>query len=181
MGARKEEYTAETVIFKENDICKKMFIILDGQVVLYKNYKKEDEYIIGACNKGKTFGEMNLFTDSPCIYTAVALTDVTVAWFEKSNLDSFITGYPTQTMQLLEQIAKSYNLLGKNLQMAIAEIGELKEIITNNGIASKMDKNNSYILASKYEILPTFSEIITENNSDKDKGGFHYIDPSNPI
>jgi len=126
MGARMESYSMDSVIFKEGEMCKKMFIILEGQVVLYHNYKKDDEYILGACGKGKTFGEMNLFTKEPCLYTAVAFSDVKLAWFERNNLDSFIKGYPEDAINLFEKLAKSYTLLGKNLQMAIEEIEYLK-------------------------------------------------------
>lgn len=130
MGARAEEYNVDEVIMREGDpYDTRMYIVLEGEVVLYRNYGKSDEYLIGICGKGKTFGEMNLFKKGSTLLTAVAYTKVKVVWFEKYNLETFITGYPSYAMQMLENISKSYLLLEKNLEWAINEINSLREKI----------------------------------------------------
>lgn len=131
MAGRVEEYLENEIIYKQDANCKKMYIVLEGSVVLYRNFNTPKEYVIGACGKGKTFGEMNLFTTDKCLYTAVAFTDVKLAWFEKNNLASFISGYPEEAMKLLDKIGKCYTLLGTNLKMAIDEINVLSEKISN--------------------------------------------------
>lgn len=160
MGARMEEFEADTVIIKEDNPSSKMYIVLEGKVILYRNYGKDNEYIIGACNKGKTFGEMNILTNFPSLYTAVAFTNVKLAWFEKSNLDSFIKGYPDNALQLLESIAKSYVLLGKNLEMAIDEIDSLRTKLEKTGEAANPDFIES-------------ADIVTDKFSDFDIDEIH--------
>lgn len=128
MGARIEEYDNDTVIMKEGAVAeKRMYIILEGKVVLYRNYGTDDEYLIGICSKGNTFGEMNMFSDSPAIFTAVAYGYVKLAWVEKNNLESFLHGYPENAIQIIEKLAKSYVFLEKNLQLAINEISVLRD------------------------------------------------------
>lgn len=132
MGARLEEYKADTVILSEGAPSDhKMYIILEGEVILYRNYKRSDEYLIGMRGKGKTFGQMNLFTDDPNVFTIVAYSDVKLAWFEKSNLESFLFGYPSYAINLIEILSKTQSVLERNLELAINEIEELKNPISN--------------------------------------------------
>lgn len=128
MGARSEDYKTDEIIMKEGDANNnRMYIVLEGEVVLYRNYGQSDEYLIGICGKGKTFGEMNLFKTGSTMFTAVAYTDAKVAWFEKYNLENFIIGYPSYAMQMIENLSKSFLLLEKNLEWAINEINSLRE------------------------------------------------------
>lgn len=133
MGARLEEYEADTVILSEGAPSDhKMYIILEGEVILYRNYKKSDEYLIGIRGKGKTFGQMNMFTDEPNFFTIVAYSDVKLAWFEKSNLESFLFGYPSYAINLIEILSKTQSILERNLELAINEIEELRHPISKN-------------------------------------------------
>lgn len=129
MGARAEEFKSETVIMHEgSNVDHRMYIVLDGEVIVYRNYGKSDEYLIGVFGKGKTFGEMNLFSSGPTLFTAVAYTDVKVAWFERNNLENFIKNYPENAMQMIENLSRSFILMEKNLEMAINEINELRKL-----------------------------------------------------
>lgn len=128
MSARSEEYYADKIITKEGDNKHRMYIVLEGKVILYSNYQTKDEYIIGVYGKGKSFGEFDLFSEVPTMYTAVAYTNVKVAWFEKSNLEDFVNGYPNYALNLLETMAHSYINLAKNLKLAIEEISTLRQI-----------------------------------------------------
>ena len=129
MAARTEDYKADSIIIREGELKHRMYIVLEGEVVLYSKYGTEDEYIIEAYKKGKSFGEFNLFSDDPYIYTAVAFEDTKVVWFEKDNLNSFINGYPQQAASLLETISKSYVQMIKNFNRTIDEVNEMKNII----------------------------------------------------
>jgi len=126
MGARMEEYQDDAVIISEGDTKNRMYIVLEGDVILYNNYKSSDEYIIGVVKKGASFGEISLLTGNPYPYTAIAYGPVKVAWFEKNNLTSFINGYPDYAMQLFENTSKTFLLLTQNLKLAIEEINTLR-------------------------------------------------------
>lgn len=165
MGARIEEYTSDEVIIKEGTRSNKMYIVLEGKVILYKNYGTADEYVIGACGHSKTFGEMNLFCEEPSIYTAVAFTDVKLAWFERNNLYSFIKSYPDSTQNLLENIAKSYSLLSKNLQMALEELNMLRNMQANSEALAAASADEEASSESSSSIPSDYTSIMTELES----------------
>lgn len=169
MGTKIEEFQSDSIIFSENSENQKMYIVLEGQVILYRGYGTDDEYVLGACSKGATFGELNIFTSDPSLYTAVAFTDVKLAGFQKSTLDSFIKNYPDSTIRLLENISKSYALLGKNLQMAIEEINFLSKNQSSESDTSYKIPNESGD-SEKYDILEELQKIA------KMSGSFHYFD-----
>lgn len=143
MGARVEEFSEDSIIVKEGDSLRRMYVVLEGKVILYSNYNTENEYIIGACSKGHAFGELSLFTDTPYKYTAVAYNDAKVAWFEKNNLDSFIKGYPDYAMHLFETISKSFMLLYKDLEMAMDEINYLRQLNANSAENTVINTSSS--------------------------------------
>ena len=173
--ARLKEFASDSMILKEDTICTKMFIVVEGKVILYKNYGTEDEYVIGVCSKSKTFGEMNLFTNEPSFYTAVAFTDVKLACFEKENLSQFIKEYPDSTMNLLENIAKSYMLISKNLQMAIDEINALRQeqirYMENTDITEHFEFKHSELEPLSYDDI-----ISGLHSSICNEGQFHSND-----
>lgn len=137
MGARTEDYEASEVIMEEGDSSnKRMYIVLEGEVELYRNYGKKDEYLLGIIGRGKTFGEMNLFSQGSTMLTAVAYSNVKIAWFEKYNLETFLMGYPSYAMQMIENISKSYLLLEKNLEWGINEINSLRTQINSAVVGS---------------------------------------------
>lgn len=128
MAAREENYLPDEIIIKEGVMSPRMYIVLEGEVILYSNYGKESEYVIGIYGKGKVFGEFNLFTESPNPFTAIAYKKVKVAWFERNNLSSFIYGYPDSALSLLESIFNSHIRIVKDLQMAIEELNEIRKL-----------------------------------------------------
>ncbi len=164
MAARQVSYACDEIIYTEGTKNKRMYIILEGQVALYHDYGGPTEYIIGACGKGKIFGEMNMFTDEPAQYTAVAFTDVKLAWFEKENFSSFVKEYPDNVFVLLEKIAKSYNLMCKNLEMSITEIGELQY---------QLDKANQGLQKAEEKEKIKMSRSVLEAKVNR-TGTYHY-------
>ena len=127
MAARTEVYESNRTIVEEGTMKHRMYVVLKGEVILYSNYGTEDEYIVGMCKKGKSFGEFNLFTDEAYPFTAIAYGDTQVTWFEKSNLDSFLFGHPELAMNMMERISHSYDNMARNLHRAIDEINVLKQ------------------------------------------------------
>lgn len=115
------DYNEDDVIMTENTPGRYMYLILDGSVALYSNYKTPEEYLYGILGKGKTFGEMGLLTHEESIYTVVALSKLKVAVFSENELGSFIKGYPEHALGVMRSIAKMNQLFRINLKMVIDE------------------------------------------------------------
>lgn len=125
MGARLENYKEDSIIIKEGATSKKIFVVLEGAVALYMNYGQEDEYLFGVVGKNKTFGEMGALSEASSIYTAVAFSDVKLAWFDERSLGIFFKEYPDYAINMVKNLSKSYMVLKNNLSMALEEVNYL--------------------------------------------------------
>ena len=126
MAGRIEEYKADAVIMEEGVREDRMFLVLEGSVVLYMNYGKENEYVLGVRSKGKIFGEMSMLAEEESEYTAVAFTDAKLAWFQMSNIDQFLFGYPGCAVDFLKNIAKNNSMMRGSMKMLLEELSEIK-------------------------------------------------------
>lgn len=140
-----ETYEEDEIILKEKSEDRFMYLVLEGSVALYMNYRKKDEYLLGVCNKGNTFGEMGLLCHEENMYTAVAFSKATVAMFSEFELGSFIRGYPDQALGLMSNIARMNKVLNINLKMVLEDNQQLElykkmysEIMASN--AEKTEK-----------------------------------------
>lgn len=120
MGMQKT-YAEDSLIIMENTINKYIFMVLEGSVALYMNYKKPDEYLLGLCNKGNAFGEVGVLCHEESIYTAVAATDTVVAVFSEAELGSFVRGHPDQVIGIMKMMARINRILNLNLRMVIED------------------------------------------------------------
>ena len=62
---REEEYAPGELIFAEGSRKDKFFIILDGKVEIWKDYRNPDGVLLAHFDAGKMFGEMALIDDLP--------------------------------------------------------------------------------------------------------------------
>lgn len=115
------DYKEDDVIIFEKSDSRFMYLVLDGAVALYTNYKTPDEYLYGVVSRNRTFGEVGLLTHSRSPYTAVATTDVKVAVFSEHELGAFVRNYPEQSLGIMRSIAKMSRVFSLNLKMVLEE------------------------------------------------------------
>ena len=85
------EYKEDQIILKQGDPDKSLYKILSGQVAVYINYEKDDEYLVGIQAYPSCFGEMTILSGQPSFYTVVALTDTKILCVPEENFESFTT------------------------------------------------------------------------------------------
>lgn len=168
MAGRMEEYAEDSVIMREGIKNNKMYIVLEGSVILYMNYGKENEYVIGVRGKGKMFGEMSMLADEESMYTAVAFSDVKVAWFQYNNLDQFLNGYPGCAIDFLTNIAKNNALMRRQFSMLMEELDEISEQLS-------FDRDQVEKDVLKISALEPFEE----DGIGFDKATYHYVGKEN--
>lgn len=59
------DYEAESVLFFENMPGDRFFIILDGELEIWKRYGQQDGVLLGVSGKGQPIGEMALIDEQP--------------------------------------------------------------------------------------------------------------------
>jgi len=62
---QKEKYSPKSVIFWENDLSTKLFVVCSGSVVVSKKLREGVEAVLARFGQGDFFGEMGLLDDSP--------------------------------------------------------------------------------------------------------------------
>ena len=110
-----EKFKEGTIIFKEGDNDKAMFIILDGSVQLYVT-RNGKEVNLNVIHKNDFFGEIEMYSNKPRGVSAKAITDVRLAILKnRMQLDQFIGQNPSFS-------GKSLRVVGQRLANTNAEL-----------------------------------------------------------
>lgn len=110
-----EKLKADTVIFKEGDNDKTMFIVLEGTVQLYvtRNGRDVELAVIG---KHDFFGEIEMYGQKSRCMSAKAITTVRLVIIKnRMQLDQFIGQYPSFSGKILR-------IMGERLALATASL-----------------------------------------------------------
>ena len=146
------EYKEDEIILKQGDPDKSLYKILSGQVAVYINYGKEDEYLVGIQSFPSCFGEMTILSEQPSFYTVVALTETKILCVPEENFEGFIQGNPANAISIMKTMAKNISLLNMNIKMLNEEIAfnstegtvgiqEDKSVVEENPIALSGNQN----------------------------------------
>ena len=103
-------YPKGSVIFKEGDQSKEMYIVIEGDVKILKRDTR-----IAAVGKGQIFGEMALVDKSPRSASAVALTDCKLAAVDERQFITMVQNTPDFALQVMrimvERLRDTTNLI----------------------------------------------------------------------
>ena len=129
------EYKEDEIILKQGDPDKSLYKILSGQVAVYINYEKEDEYLVGIQTFPSCFGEMTILSGQPSFYTVVALTETKILCVPEENFEGFIQNNPANAISIMKTMAKNISLLNMNIKM-------LNEELAYNSADNHLANNN---------------------------------------
>ena len=132
------EYKEDEIILKQGDPDKSLYKILSGQVAVYINYGKEDEYLVGIQSFPSCFGEMTILSEQPSFYTVVALTETKILCVPEENFEGFIQSNPANAISIMKTMAKNISLLNMNIKMLNEEIAFNS---TEGSVGIQEDKN----------------------------------------
>lgn len=138
-----QAFSADEIIMREGEKCDAMYKILSGSVIIYMQYGEKDEHIVGVYSKSRCFGEMNIFSEQPCIYTAVAYDDVLLMRIKKDSLEKFVVNYPRNAIDIMKSMAESFYVMQKNVQLLLDDIYE-KDNINKKRTKELRDKIMQY-------------------------------------
>ncbi|MDD2863652.1 MAG: cyclic nucleotide-binding domain-containing protein [Methylococcales bacterium] len=113
---------ADTVIFKEGDYDKTMFIVLEGRVKIYV-IRNEEEVELSVIHKYDFFGEMALYRNRPRSAFAKTLEDVKLVVIKtRIQLEQFIQENPTFAGKMMVIMG---NRLANSNDLLLEKMGEL--------------------------------------------------------
>lgn len=88
--ARPRGYEVGTCLFREGDVGREMFIILEGKVRISQQVPGMGEEALAILEKGQYFGEMSVIEDIPRSADAFAHTSCTLWVIEREQLDQLM-------------------------------------------------------------------------------------------
>lgn len=101
-----EKFKTGTVIFKEGDIDRRMFIVLDGEVSTYV-IRNGAEVQLAVVGKHDFFGEIEMYGNKPRGTSAKAIADTRVVVVKnRMQLEQFIGQYPAFSGKILRMMGE---------------------------------------------------------------------------
>ena len=115
-------YEPDEVILREGESCNVMYKVLSGSVVVYMRYGEEDEHVVGVYSKSQCFGEWNMLTGQPSVYTFVAFDKVMLLQVDRHSLEDFIRNYPQNALDIMQNMAQSMVMMRTNVDLLLDEL-----------------------------------------------------------
>ena len=122
------KFHADDIIMKEGGTYEEMYKIISGSVAVYIRYGEKEEHLIGIYSKSKCFGETNVLSDQPNIYTVVAYDDVLLMRITRDSLEEFIRNNPRNAIDIMQNMVHTNMLMQKNIDLLLDDIYEKQDI-----------------------------------------------------
>ncbi len=107
-----------TVIFRENDLGDKMYIIQDGVVRISKTIDGR-EHKLAELGKGEFFGEMAIVSNTPRSATAVAAGTVEILAFDRAGFEAMIGKNTKIAMSIIDKLSKRLQNANTQIQTLV--------------------------------------------------------------
>lgn len=126
--SRMVTFHADEVIIHEGRSYDEMYKIISGSAAVYMRYGEEDEHLLGIYSKPRCFGELNILSGQPCIYTVVAYNEVLLMRIIGDSLEEFIRDNPRNAVDIMQNMAQTLGLMQKNIDLLLDDIYEKRDM-----------------------------------------------------
>lgn len=126
--ARMKIFYEDEMIIREGEIYHEMYKIVSGSVAVYLRYGEKDEHLIGIISRSKCFGEINVLSNQPSIYTVIAYDEVLLMRITKDSLEEFIANNPKNAIDIMQNMVHTNMLMQKNIGLLLNDIYEKQDI-----------------------------------------------------
>ena len=118
-------YPYGTIIFKEGDIGKCMYIVRNGSVSIYSNYGADNEVKLTTVEPVACFGEMGMISEEPRTATAVAeVNDTKVEIIRPEEVEGIFKSSPEKIDMILKNLSYRLRVITYEYCKACQEIYE---------------------------------------------------------
>lgn len=166
------------IIFHENDPYHGFYVVMEGQVLVYKLSSLGKMLILHICRPGDTFAEVPMFTGSPYPASAQTTCPTTLLFFPKESFERYLDGHPAVLKKLLRVLATRLLSLNQRLEeLTLYEVtGRLARYLLHEVHKSprldliepciKLDINKSALAAHLGTTLETLSRTLHKLTQD---------------
>lgn len=129
-----DNFEEDEILFKEGDLGDQAYIVISGEVEIYKRIRKDNEITIARLKHGECFGEMALFDGEPRSASARTTAPSVLSIYSREDLMSVINQYPTIALGIINEIS----IRLRNVQM---NLDDYKKTIQDFRILYKKMEN----------------------------------------
>ena len=124
-GSDGDVYNYGTIIFKEGDIGKCMYIVHSGKVGIYNNYGAANEFKASDVEPVACFGEMEMLMEEPRTTTAIVeVSDTKIELIRPEDLENLFKTAPAKIDMILKNLSYRLRLITYEYFKACQEIYE---------------------------------------------------------
>lgn len=168
------------VVFEEGDAAERFFIVLDGEVEVWKDYRSDSPDMLAVHGAGHLFGEMALIDELPRSATIVVRSEARLLAIGRSAFQSLLRDRPTVSLSLLlslssmvrrsnESFVEDLRARNRRLERALSDLKATQNRLLRAERFSNMGKFASMILhdiRNPVSILRGYAEMITMGGAD---------------
>ena len=136
----KKKFARGEVVFREGEIGRSFYQILEGAAGIYLHYGEEGERKIAEMMPGQYFGEMGVIEAWPRSATVVAEEDLRVVEITESNLNAFFQENPAKILEIMKQIGSRIRTLTEEYEEVSAFLKEKENAKKDGGFFAKIRK-----------------------------------------
>ncbi|SFS58210.1 Crp/Fnr family transcriptional regulator [Paenibacillus sp. BC26] len=104
--ARKQWFTAGTVLFQEKDFGAAIYILLKGSIKIYTRSTSGDEKVLSLLQSGESFGELSLLDGRPRSASAQTLEDSTLLVISGNDFHGLLREQFEITRHIMAQLCR---------------------------------------------------------------------------
>ncbi len=104
-ACQEEEYAVGDLVFAEGSSGDSFYIILEGEISIWKGYQKPDRDLLAVYQKGQSFGELALIDDFPRSATVVAKTPCRLLSIRRHDFSRVITESSPIALTIMRSIS----------------------------------------------------------------------------
>jgi len=184
---REEDLDPGQVIFKEGDKADRFYIILSGEVEVWKDYDSPFADLLAVHGEGKLFGEMALVDDLPRSATVVTRTSTRVLFINEEEFQGLLKENSLVALAIIRSLSamvrKSNQTFvedlrerNRRLQKAYDELQEAQAELLRNERLTTLGKFSSMILhdiRNPISVIKAYADMLIVNSTlDKKLGRY---------
>ncbi len=180
---REETFGPEWLVFREGDAPDRFYVLLEGEVEIWKSYGSPQADVLAVRGPGASFGEMSLIDEQPRSATVKTLTPVRLLSLEKPRFRKVMEEKPQVAMLIMKTVSQmvrlsneafQYGLMQKNLMLAKAydELQRAQNDLIRSERLSALGKFSSMIihdLRNPISVIRAYAEVLTMSGDAESK------------
>ncbi len=118
---REEHFNPGFVIFREGDAPDKFYIVLEGEVEIWKDYDSTYADILAIRGAGASFGEMSLIDELPRSATVKTVSSVHVLYLDRLPFRKIILENPQVALFIMKTVSKMVRVSNETFQYGLRQ------------------------------------------------------------